>query len=115
MPDLQPEVNDPPTPGPAVLDAPQPVRRRVPRRRRHKRNPGANAEAANEVRPLDGAACGVCGSTETVTCMVKRHHLDQPGVGYKGLICGQCGTVRIARGRSGNLVFGYYDKWHLQE
>jgi len=59
--------------------------------------------------------CPVCGASKAIVCLLIKSHVDQRGVGYKGLICTKCGTVRVAKGRDGRFVYGYEEKWHLQE
>ena len=64
---------------------------------------------------FDGV-CPVCHcEDDPVPCLITQSHTDQRGIGFKGLICPGCGIVRIARGKDGRFLYGYQDKWSLQE
>lgn len=62
------------------------------------------------------ALCPVCHSSLAPTpCLITKTFTDQRGVGFKGLICPECGIITVAKSRNGNFIYGYEDNWHLQD
>lgn len=65
---------------------------------------------------LPDDVCPVCmsrGSFEK--CIVTKTHIDQAGYGFEGLICPDCGIIRVAKRRDGKFIYGFENKWYLQE
>ena len=81
-----------------------------------KRTVESEEESGHRIKAHRNSHCGFCGYTGPFeSCLVTKRVTDQRGVGYKGLICLGCGTIRIARGKDGQFIYGYEDKWDLQE
>jgi hypothetical protein len=60
--------------------------------------------------------CPVCmGHGPFEKCLITKTHIDQNGYGFEGLICPDCGIIRIAKRKDGKFIYGFEQKFHLQE
>jgi len=83
--------------------------------------PGDWNEAATNyimrtIKNPDPNVCLVCnfkGPFEQ--CFITRTSVDGYGIGFKGLICPNCGSIRIAKRPNGKFIYGHEPKWKTQE
>ena len=78
--------------------------------------PSVSSEETKDVKAMELKMCPVCkAATTSIVCLLSKTVTDQRGIGFKGLICLDCGMIRVAKGRNGQFIFGYEEKWREQE